>query len=154
MKMTTQFVIIIAAFIMTSGCATIVKSEKIPVRFVGGLPTGDTQVNLPDGQYTLKNGQTTVLVSRSKTDIPITVTCNNETRDGIIQTKFDAVAGVLGNIVFGGLIGIAIDSANNKTYDPPETFNLSPLCATPQKMMNAAEDAALKGPRTPSALPN
>lgn len=152
MKTAIQYVVALTAVVLTTSCATIVKSEKIPVRFVGGLSSGDTQMNLPDGQYNLKNGQTTVLVSRSKTDIPITVTCNNETRDGIIQTKFDAMAGILGNIVFGGLIGMGIDSFNNKTYDPPEVFNLSPLCANPQKM-NTAEDGRTEAPRSPSSSP-
>ncbi|UXR66203.1 hypothetical protein EZJ49_08065 [Bdellovibrio bacteriovorus] len=140
----------VGTLILMCGCASIVKSEKTPVRFIGGLKSGDTQVNLPDGQYSLKNGQTTVLVSRSKTDIPISVTCNNETRDGVIQTKYDAVAGILGNIVFGGIIGMGIDSFNNKTYDPPATFNLSPLCMDSEKS-NIAEDNSTG--RSVSSLP-
>ncbi|MDG0817690.1 hypothetical protein [Bdellovibrio svalbardensis] len=130
MKNWLSFLLVVSSIAM-SGCATIVKSEKIPVRFVGGLQEGDTQINMPDGQYNLKNGQTTVLVSRSKEDIPITVTCNQQTREGVIQTKYDAVAGVLGNIVFGGLIGMGIDAYNNKAYDPPSIYNLSPLCHQP-----------------------
>lgn len=132
----------IGTLMILSGCASIVKSDRTPVRFIGGLKTGDTQVNLPDGQYNLKNGQTTVLVSRSKNDIPISVTCNSETRDGIMVTKYDAVAGILGNIVFGGIIGMGIDSFNDKTYDPPETYNLSPLCADSTKTNVAEESVA------------
>lgn len=125
-------VLVILSFVSLGACATLVKSEKIPVHFVGGLQEGDTQINLPDGQFTVKNGQTTVLVSRSKEDIPVSVTCNKETREGVIQTKYDAVAGILGNVVFGGIIGMGIDAYNDKTYDPPGTFNLSPLCMHPE----------------------
>ncbi|MBL7557323.1 MAG: hypothetical protein JNM24_15960 [Bdellovibrionaceae bacterium] len=131
----------LATITISLGCATIVKSDKIPVKFMGGLKEGDTILNTPDGQYNLKNGQTTVLVSRSKTDIPISVTCNNETREGVIITKYDALAGILGNIVFGGIIGMGIDSFNNKTYDPPNSFNLAPLCSD-SKDASVAENSS------------
>jgi len=134
---------------LLSSCATIVKSDKTPVRFVGGLPSGDTFINLPDGQYTLKNGQTTVLVSRSKADIPISVTCNNETREGTLHTKYDALAGIFGNILFGGIIGMGIDSVNDKTYDPPSTFNLNPLCETDKS--NVADTKSEISERSPSS---
>lgn len=136
-----KFYIVILAylFVFSSGCATIVKSDRTPVRFSGGSSNGETRLNLPDGQYNLMNGQTTVLVSRSRQDIPFSVTCNNETREGVIPTRFDALAGVGGNIIFGGIIGLGIDSFGNKTYDPPESFNLSPYCAQPQVQESSKE---------------
>ncbi len=112
-----------------SGCASIVKTDRVPVKLIGGAKAADTIVTVPDGQYTLKNGQTTVTMFRSKEDIPITVTCNGETRDGVIKTTFDPLAGVVGNIFFGGIIGLVIDIAGNKAYDPPKIFNMAPLCA-------------------------
>jgi hypothetical protein len=147
---------LVGSLVLLSACASIVKSEKIPVRFMGGLSDGETQLDLPDGQYKLKNGQTTVLVSRSKEDIPITVTCNQETRQGIIQTKYDALAGVFGNIIFGGIIGMTIDAYSNKAYDPPSSYNLNSLCAMPATPAapvaeNNAETAA--NVRTPSSDP-
>lgn len=127
MRSATMLLVLFAA--LFQGCASIVKSEKMSVRFVGGLSNAETKLDLPDGQYKLHNGQITVLVTRSKADIPVAVTCNNETRQGIVPTKYDALAGIAGNIVFGGLIGMGIDSVSNKAYDPPATYNLSPLCA-------------------------
>ncbi|WP_413586895.1 hypothetical protein [Bdellovibrio sp. HCB274] len=129
-----------------AGCATIVKSERTSMRLSGGLQNGDTHVSLPDGQYTLKNGQTTIRVTRSKEDIPVTVTCNNESREGVIKTKYDALAGVAGNIVFGGLIGMAIDAANDKTYDPPEHFNISSLCASDPSKSQVADGSSIRTP--------
>ncbi|WII72663.1 hypothetical protein QJS83_02115 [Bdellovibrio sp. 22V] len=146
-----KLMLLVSAFYL-SACATIVKSEKIPVKFVGGLMHGETQLSLPDGQYNLRNGQTTILVTRSKEDIPISVTCNAETRDGVIQTKYDATAGILGNIVFGGLIGMGIDAYNDKTYDPPEVYNISPLCM--KKSVEDKEqiaDQKSDAPRQPSS---
>ena len=140
-----KFVVLVLSVSFLSGCATIVKSERIPVKFVGGLQSGDTQISLPDGQYLVKGGQTTALVTRSKEDIPITVTCNEETRHGVIITKYDALAGVFGNILFGGIIGIGIDAYNDKTYDPPGVFNVSSLCAdgVEPKRQLSSEDKVL-----------
>ncbi|WP_413612793.1 hypothetical protein [Bdellovibrio sp. HCB-110] len=119
-------------------------------RKIGGLERGETKISLPDGQYSSLNGRTTVLVSRSKEDIPITVTCNEETREGVIKTEYDATAGILGNIVFGGIIGMGIDAYNDKTYDPPEIYNLAPLCSTKKPVENLAENS--EEPRRPSSL--
>lgn len=133
-----------------SGCASIVKSEKMPVTFSGGLSNGETQINTPDGKFSTMNGHTTILVSRSKQDIPISVTCNSETRDGIIHTSFDTVAGVFGNVIFGGLIGLGIDSFGNKAYDPPSNYNLSPLCADQPQTGQASTDKVISADRVPA----
>lgn len=138
MQIFMKLMLLVSVFSL-GACASLVKSEKTPVKFVGGLERGETKISLPDGQYTSLNGKTTVLVSRSKEDIPITVTCNQETREGVIKTDFDATAGILGNIVFGGLIGMGIDAYNNKTYDPPEVYNIAPLCSTQKPTENIAE---------------
>lgn len=128
MRTTLMMAVVISGF-MSGGCATIMKSEKTPVQFSGGLSDGSTQINLPDGQFNAAGGSTTILVTRSREDIPITVTCNNVTRSGVLKTSYDPLAGIVGNIVFGGIIGIGIDAVGNKTYDPPRSFNLAPLCS-------------------------
>ncbi|WP_413943633.1 hypothetical protein [Bdellovibrio sp. HCB-162] len=148
MQFVNKLMLLVSVFGL-SACATIVKSDKIPVKFVGGLERGETKISLPDGQYTALNGRTTVLVSRSKQDIPITVTCNQQTREGVIKTEYDATAGILGNIVFGGIIGMGIDAYNDKTYDPPEIFNVAPLCSTDKPTENIAESSNY--PRQPSS---
>ncbi|WP_374034343.1 hypothetical protein ACES2I_17665 [Bdellovibrio bacteriovorus] len=145
--------VLVVGLLSLSACATIVKSERIPVRFVGGLQDGKTEISLPDGQYTAHNGQTTVLVSRSKSDIPVTITCNSQSREGIIPTSFDPAAGILGNIVFGGIIGIAIDASGDKAYDPPKSFNMSSLCSTEKNQSNVAQEKdAPKESRNPSSF--
>lgn len=146
-------VVFVGSVFLLSACASIVKSEKIPVQFTGGLAEGETQLDLPDGQFKLRNGQATVLVTRSKQDIPITVTCNKETRQGVIPTKYDAIAGVFGNIVFGGIIGMTIDAYGNKTYDPPSSYNLSALCAVPMTPVAPIAENNEAKPREPSSAP-
>lgn len=145
MRPTAVLLLVLFATLFQS-CASIVKSEKMSVLFVGGLSNAETKLDLPDGQYKLHNGQITVLVTRSKADIPVSVTCNNETRQGILPTKYDALAGIAGNIIFGGLIGMGIDSVSNKAYDPPATYNLTPLCAQTGKENIAEKPADERNP--------
>ncbi|QDK37063.1 hypothetical protein [Bdellovibrio sp. NC01] len=142
----------ICSMMFLGACATIVKSDKIPVHFVGGNDKGSTKISLPDGEYTTDTGERTVMVYRSKEDIPITVTCNDKTQSGVIQTKYDVVAGVLGNIVFGGIIGMAIDMNGDKTYDPPQIYNVKPLCSIPNDPALPVAESSPKQ-RNPSALP-
>lgn len=145
--------ICLSLYLLTAGCATIVKSDRTPVNFTGGLADGETQISIPDGQYSIRNGQTTLLVSRSKSDIPISVTCNHETRNGIIKTSYDPLAGVAGNIIFGGIIGITIDAFGNKAYDPPAIYNLNSLCANAvSEPVQAEQSQATEISRVPSAL--
>ncbi len=139
--MKTVSFFVLGFFLFQASCATIVKSERTMVTFSGGLEDDITKIDIPDGQYTTKNGSTTVLVSRSKQDIPITVTCNDQSMSGIIKTSYDPLAGFLGSIFLGGLIGIGIDAIGNKTYDPPASYNISPLCARMPKNQDLEEDS-------------
>lgn len=138
MSSLTNGSLLFLSVLLSAGCATIVKSDKMPVQFSGGLSDGTTRINLPDGQFLAPDGKTTILVTRSKEDIPVSVTCNNITREGIIRTSYDPLAGIAGNLVFGGLIGIGIDAVGNKAYDPPQRFNIAPLCneKTDEQMTN------------------
>lgn len=116
--------------LLGAGCATIVKSDRQTVQFTGGPEEQTAKIKLPDGTHELVGGSTTALVSRSKSDIPIEVTCNGQTRKGVIKTSFDPLAGVAGNIVFGGLIGLAIDIYGDKAYDVKSPYNIDQLCET------------------------
>jgi hypothetical protein len=105
----SRTVLVLSTLFLGSGCATIMKSDKTPVQFSGGMADGSTRINLPDGQFNAAGGQATILVSRSREDIPISVTCNNVTRDGVLKTSYDPLAGIVGNLVLGGII-VGIDA--------------------------------------------
>ncbi len=114
------------------GCAHIVKPERQTVVFNGGASQGTTIVNAPDGKFEFTGGQGTAMMTRTKADVPIEVTCNGVTRKGVIPTQFDMFLGGLGNIIFGGIIGWIIDGSGNKGYDIKSPYNLNQLCETPQ----------------------
>jgi hypothetical protein len=110
-----------------SSCAIIVKSNRQQVFFRGGPDNGVTKVNSPDGTFEVENGQGTYLMTRSKSDIPIKVTCpNGKSKSGIIETRFDWLAGGLGNW-WTYFIGSVFDATNDKGYDI-EKVSLSHYC--------------------------
>lgn len=117
------------ALLATSGCATIVKSERQSVILTGGQENGPTKVRLPDGNYDLSDGRGTILVTRSKEDIPIEVTCNGVTKKGVLPTHFDWAWGGAGNLVFGGIPGWIIDPLNSKGYNVRTPYSVHELCA-------------------------
>lgn len=126
--MRPNFVLAMITAAALSGCATIVKSDRQTVILSGGDENGTTTINIPDGKHELADGNGQILVSRSKQDIPISVTCNGVTKKGVIPTRFDWGWAGLGNAVFGGIPGWIIDGVGDKAYDPKSPFNVDSLC--------------------------
>ncbi len=120
------------ALTLLSGCATIVKDHTQSILLTGGQKDSSTKVSTPTGSFTLTDGSTTVMLPRSKDDIPIEVTCNGTTKKTVIPTEFDVLLGGFGNIIFGGIIGILVDSSGSQAYDAKTPFDVSELCATPK----------------------
>lgn len=127
-----KYILLLAFALFQFSCATIMKSEGQMVEFFGGDPQG-TQVTVQNMTYNLQNGGGEFYVRRAKQNIPIQVTCAGQTNDSAIVTSYDALAGVFGNLVFGGIIGMAIDAGSDKTYNPPQRYDVSPLCASSPK---------------------
>lgn len=128
-----QLLIILS--LLLSGCATIVKSDRKTTNFVGPQGT-EAKLQTPDGNFVV-NGNASYMISRSKADIPIQVTCNNQTQSVLMPTSFDMLWGGAGNLIFGGIPGWIIDGVGDKAYDPPTHFNLTPYCSSqtvPNKM--------------------
>lgn len=139
------------AFVLTQfGCATILKSDRQLVDFTGGHPQ-DTKIQVPDGSFELKNGEGSFMISRSKNNIPIQISCAGQKNETAIVTHFDPLAGVFGNLIFGGIIGLAIDASGNKAYDPPRKFDLKPFCGAQDNAAPIAVEPTPKSNREPAA---
>lgn len=124
--------IFLALVIPIFGCAHIVKNERQTVVLNGGADSGMTTVNTPDGKFEFSGGTGTVMMTRTKSDIPIDVTCNGVTKKGVIKTSFDVAWGGFGNIIFGGVIGWIVDGTGNKGYDIKSPYNVNDLCEQPR----------------------
>lgn len=106
-----------ALIILSTGCSTIVKSGRQQVNFRGGPDNGVTKVQTPDGTFDIENGTGAYLMTRSKSDIPIKVTCpDGSKKSDIVETKFDWLSGGLGNLGFY-FVGFVVDALSDKAYN-------------------------------------
>lgn len=120
----------IAAIMTISGCATITRGKE-DVLVVNSTPSA-AQVKLSDGQACGSTPCTFKLPRKSEINVLVykdrcqsqTVRVTNKLADG-------GAAGMAGNIVFGGLIGAAVDANNGATRDlTPNPVNVTLACRT------------------------
>lgn len=114
----------VLALSLAQGCATITSSEMQPLSLTTQAADG---AQLEKASCTLRNdkGSWTVQspgfvpVHRSAEDL--LVECRKEGHaDGVLRAVSRAAAGMFGNIIFGGLIGAAIDHNKGTGYDYPD----------------------------------
>ena len=126
MKRVSSLAVLVAAFLVLPGCATITAGEMQSVSL-----TTQTQDGKPveKADCVLKNdrGEWTattpahVAVRRSAEDL--TVTCRKEgAADGLLRAISRVAGGMLGNIIIGGGIGAIIDHTKGTGYDYPDTL--------------------------------
>jgi PEGA domain len=110
-----------------SGCSTIVEG-KSQLLSINTTPPGATCVLTRNGETIGSVTPTPGNINVEKTKHDITVTCD---KDGYEQTtlinKSGSAGATFGNIILGGGIGWAIDSAtgSDNKYDTPVTVTLN-----------------------------
>jgi len=110
-----------------SGCSTIVEGRS-QLLAVNTTPPGASCVLTRHGETLGKVDPTPGNIYIEKTKYDITVTCD---KDGYEQTtlinKSGAAGATFGNIILGGGVGWAIDSAtgSDNKYDTPVTLTLN-----------------------------
>ncbi len=102
---------IILGVSLISGCATIMNGDMVNVP-VYTTPSGATVI-LNGTTYT---SPTTVMVPRGKGDFKLHIQKEGYQPIDILLTE-SADGWLWGNIVFGGLIGLAVDYISGKAYD-------------------------------------
>jgi len=111
-----------------SGCATITKGSTQSVT-VNTEPTGATCLLSRDGQQIAAINPTPGTVQIGKASGAISVSCkkvNFQDSTGVLASSFQAMT--FGNIIFGGIIGVAVDAASGamNEYPPMVTIALVP----------------------------
>ncbi len=119
--------VILIAF-SASGCATIVKGSSDTVT-VDTRPPGAVCELKRDGQTIAIINPTPGSISVSKSKYDINVRCEKEEFEdavGVVGSEFQAMT--FGNILFGGLIGVAVDAGSGalNEYPPIVTITLVP----------------------------
>lgn len=109
--MNKKQIAILAASVLLTGCATIMNGDMVNVP-VHTTPSGATVV-INGATYT---SPTTVMVPRGKGDFKLHIEKEGYEPVDIMLTQ--SVDGwVWGNILFGGLIGVAVDFISGDAYD-------------------------------------
>jgi hypothetical protein len=122
-----RLILIALTSLALTGCATFFKSSRQQVFFNGGSSDGVTTVQTPDGKFELDGGTGSYLMTRTKSDVPITVTCPGaKSKTGIVETKFDWLVAGGANLLFWP--ALFVDPWNDKAYDLPPTIQLGQYC--------------------------
>lgn len=115
---------LLAVLFAASGCATLVKGTDESVT-VMTEPSGATCALDRDGHSIamIKATPETVEVDRDKDDIVITCDLEKfETTVGRLESEFGGAT--LGNILLGGVVGLAVDAASGANNEYPDSITL------------------------------
>lgn len=118
-----RLIITILAAMTLSGCASIVNGQNQSVSINTFPETGATcQATNDDGTWFVPATPASVMVNRSGSDL--TILCNKGKLSGTAVAASHTKAMAFGNIIFGGIIGAAIDAGNGAAFDYPTLVNV------------------------------
>ena len=112
-----------AALILLTGCASIVKGSSQSI-LITTPPTEGANCVLAskEGNWTVMSPGA-VTVDKSKENI--TVTCKKDGyQDGVASIPSNFQGWTVGNILFGGLIGVGVDAATGAINEYPGAFQV------------------------------
>ncbi len=103
---------LIASFLLTTGCATIVKGSDQTILFDTD-PTGAICSIMRDGETLYESFATPLSLSIEKDKDHLMITCNKDGyKEKIVNTDSEFEGMAFGNLIFGGIIGVGIDAAS------------------------------------------
>lgn len=124
--MRLAIIVVLAAAGLVAGCASVTKGTSQNIT-INSAPSGATCTVMRDGALVASIASTPQVIHVSKSKKDLTLTCNLA---GYKQAQYvvpsDVEAMTAGNVIFGGLVGLAIDAstgAMNK-YDANVTVIL------------------------------
>jgi hypothetical protein len=121
-------VTLLATFAITSGCATIVKGSSQSVT-VNTVPAAASCLLSRDGKEMAVVNPTPGTIQVGKAMGTISIKCTKigyQDAAGVLASEFQAMT--FGNIIFGGIIGVAVDAASGamNEYPPIVTITMIP----------------------------
>ncbi|MGE4505932.1 MAG: hypothetical protein AB7D51_11340 [Desulfovibrionaceae bacterium] len=114
---------LLAASLLASGCASIV-SENNSTTYIETTPPGATCVL--HGQDFNRTMTTPGSINLPSEAAPVTIACSAEgyhTASEVMDTSADGW--IIGNLIFGGVIGVVVDAARGAGQKYPPKFELS-----------------------------
>lgn len=118
-----KFLLTVVSMLALSGCASIVNGQNQNVSINTFPETGATcQLNNDEGTWFIPATPGSVMINRSGSDL--TVICKKEPVSGTAVVSSHTKGMAFGNIVFGGIIGAAVDAGNGAAFDYPSLVNV------------------------------
>ena len=141
---TIPVVVVALLAIQVSGCASIIKGSTAAINVTSPPVTGANCVlSSSQGNWQLST-PASVTVERSKEDIQVRCTKEGyQDATAIIPSNFEGWT--VGNLIFGGIIGVGVDAATGAMNDYPNAFQV-PMTPLNQVMLTPP-------PGTPSVEP-
>jgi hypothetical protein len=127
---------VVAASVALSGCASIVKGSTQSVT-VNTEPAGAICILSRDGQQIAVVNPTPGTVQIGKAAGTVSVACKKVgyvDAVGTLSSSFQAMT--FGNIIFGGIIGVAVDAASGAMHEYPPMVTIT---LVPSEFASAAE---------------
>jgi hypothetical protein len=125
-----------ASLAVLPGCATLTEGSAQTIRIDTDPPDARCELTR-NGQLVTRIPATPATVSVYKEAGDLQLTCRKPGYlDATLDTASDFQDMVLGNILFGGLIGVAIDMGSGATSRYPEAITLT---LVPERFASAAE---------------
>jgi hypothetical protein len=117
------------ALLVVSGCATITTGQNQPVSVeTPGCAGATCKLSNDKGTWYVSATPGSATVQRAYGDM--TVTCEKgDYRSNPYAIKSATKAMAFGNVIFGGLIGAAVDAGSGAAYDYPTLITVPIVCA-------------------------
>lgn len=112
------------AVALLSGCATIVEGGKQSVYFTTD-PDGATCSIMREGQMLFHDVKTPATLELEKDKDELVITCEKDGyKKKVVHTDSTFQGWTLGNILFGGIVGIGIDAASGAMNEYPSQVSI------------------------------
>ena len=106
-----------------AGCASIVNGQNQSVSVNTFPETGAScQLSNDEGTWFVPQTPGSVMLNRSGSDL--TVICKKDPLSGTAVVSSHTKGMAFGNIIFGGVIGAAVDAGNGAAFDYPSLVNV------------------------------
>jgi hypothetical protein len=153
--MKTQVLVIAATCVLLGGCASIMRGSSQSVGITTPPVTGATcNLSSKEGTWQVVSPGA-VTVERSKDDIQIRCTKEGyQEAVAMIPSNFEGWT--VGNLVFGGIIGVGVDAATGAMNQYPKSFQvpMQPVSGVTASPAPGATPAPAGAPATTSAAPS
>jgi hypothetical protein len=113
---------------LASGCATITGSETQNISLQAldssGAAVAESECKLTNDKGNWRAKPPTIaVVTRSAADLMVQCDADGQ-QPGMVQAVSRANAGMVGNIIFGGVVGAVIDHSKGTAYDYPSILRV------------------------------